>query len=151
MSRVRNTFSSGEQGAALLVVLLLVATLSVVSLSVIQLVTTSTRVAAMSGARSQAVWYVRGAEDLARVKIAEMLEASGGKVNRYIPGLGQEIPFNIEGGSIMARLDDFSNCFNLNSLAQVEEDEQATGSINAAQFYKTLLLTLDIETILLQR
>ena len=137
-----------DQGAALLVVLLLVATLSVISLGVMQIVTSATRVAGLSGSRSQAIWYVRGAEDIARIKVKEIFEASDGKITRYTPGLGQDIPFDIEGGALIARVEDYSNCFNLNSLGQSADDQENEESPepDAATFYTSLLETLGFDT-----
>lgn len=112
--------SDSERGAALLIVLLMIATLSVLSVSIVQTVLVSKRSLQLSDSKSQINWYVLGIEELARVKLAEMWELTQGKITRYTPGLDIPLAFPIDGGHISARITDASNCFNLNSLSQSE-------------------------------
>ena len=130
----------GERGAALLIVLLLVATLSVISVGILQTVTRSVQIASLSGARNQVGWFVNGAETLVAQKIRQLAEATEGRITRYSPGLGQDIMFPIDGGNIFARVEDASNCFNLNSLSVDPEAESVT--VNPHLFYTRMLIAL---------
>ena len=144
MTSGKQKMKRNDTGAALLVVLLLVATLSVVSVGILQTVTRSVQVASMTGARNQIVWYVSGAETLAAQKISQLSELTQGSITRFSPGLGQTIAFPIEGGRLMARVDDATNCFNLNSLGHEAEDSETTAAIDAGAFYVELLKALDL-------
>ena len=133
-----------DTGAALLVVMLLVATLSIMSVGILEIVSRNIRLSALSDARSQSIWFVQGAETLARSRIEQLVQATDGQIGRYAPGLGQPFVFPIDGGQISARIDEASNCFNLNSLGQVREGEAADGTIDPEAFYSDLLIALDI-------
>lgn len=136
---------SSEKGAALLVVLLLVATISALSLTIVQTVSTAYQTAMMSSARNQILWFAIGAEDLASSKLSAASKLTEGRITRNTPGLNERIDFELPGGRLSAVFSDASNCFNLNSLAQSSEDAEATGAINASTYYKDLLLTLGFE------
>ena len=137
--------NESERGAVLLVVILLIATLSVISLAVVQTVSDSYRQSAQVSARSQSLWFATGAEDIARTKLSEALTLLEGKITRATPGIGEPIIFPLEGGQMTARLEDHSNCFNLNSLTQTDDALQQTGAINARLFYRQLLVAIDID------
>ena len=133
-----------DTGAALLVVMLLVATLSIMSVGILEIVSRTIRLSALSDARSQSIWFVQGAETLARSRIEQLVQVTEGEIGRYAPGLGQPFVFPIDGGQISARIDEASNCFNLNSLGQIQEGERAAGEIDPEDFYNDLLGGLDI-------
>lgn len=130
-----------DSGAALLVVLLLVATLSVISVSILQTITRSVQVSTVSSSRNQIGWFIRGAEALAAVKIGQLIELTDGEITRFSPGLNQQVIFPVEGGTLLARVEDHSNCFNLNSLA-VAEEEDTELLVSPQDFYTDLLEAL---------
>lgn len=140
--------SSRERGAALLIVLLQVAALSVIALAIVQHVTQSLRMSAISSARGQALWYAFGAEDLAVAKLSEVMKLTDGEINFSTPGLGVPLVFPLGDGRLNARFDDQTNCFNLNSLSQASEEgeeAQETTAVDAAVFYQQLLIALDFD------
>ncbi|MAP95824.1 MAG: hypothetical protein CMK07_12810 [Ponticaulis sp.] len=127
----------------MLIVLLLVATLSVLSVSIVQSVMSTTRAMRLSDARGQTGWYVSGAEELARVKLGQLFELTEGRITRYTPGLGVPFSFAIDGGQISVQLEEASNCFNINSLATGEDALAETGGPDPHVFYTELLTALD--------
>tara|TARA_B100000678_G_scaffold291608_1_gene309718 strand:+ start:23564 stop:24580 length:1017 start_codon:yes stop_codon:yes gene_type:complete len=140
---------SHDDGAALLIVLLLVSTLAALSVTVVQTVAASQRMTGYSEARGQAAWYIQGAEQLAQVRLRQLYEMTEGRITRFTPALGIPFRFSIEGGEVRARIEDGSNCFNLNSLAQPDEseDDEAAGptpqpAVDARKFYVELLKAL---------
>lgn len=141
----RKAFDSKERGAALLIVLLQVATISVIAVAIMASVTHSMRVSAISSARSQALWYTTGAEDLAAAKLSELVEVTEGKISHVTPGIGVPIVFEMGDGRVSAEFQDASNCFNLNSLSQTREDAELAGAVDAAAFYRQLLIALEID------
>tara|TARA_Y100000052_G_scaffold21018_1_gene21053 strand:- start:4699 stop:5727 length:1029 start_codon:yes stop_codon:yes gene_type:complete len=140
-----------ERGAALLIVLLMIATLSVLSVSIVQIVLVSKRSMQLSDAKGQSNWYVLGIEELAKVKLSELWELTQGQVTRYTPGLDIPISFPIDGGNISARIQDRSNCFNLNSLSRPEsnlptgnEEVSANSEAVPTEVYVDLLEALGV-------
>ena len=142
----RSGWRASDRGAALLIVLVMVATLATVGISIVQTVIAARRVSSFNDARGQANWYVQGAEALARHRLGQLFELTEGKIDRFTPGLGQELAFPIDGGFIQAEITDDSNCFNLNSLAAESQtdDEESTTTVNAFAFYADLLEAMGI-------
>lgn len=137
-----------DRGAALLIVLVMVATLATISVGIVQTVINARRIAGYNDARGQANWYVQAAEELARVRLGQLAELNETGINRYVPGLGTELSFPIDGGLIKAQIDDASNCFNLNSLAGASSDgdeaSAATQTVDSYTFYVELLKAMGI-------
>ncbi|MFC6197425.1 type II secretion system minor pseudopilin GspK [Ponticaulis profundi] len=148
MSLLRRVFrpdARSERGAALLIVLLLVATLSVLSLAIVQTVTHAYRLSGLSSSRSQALWLAVGVEDFAKVKLQQALQLTEGKLDRRTPGLDEPLVVPVEGGEIRAVISDASNCFNLNSLVQSEEALSNPDVVDAGAFYLAMLEALQID------
>lgn len=138
-----------ERGAALLIVLVMVATLATISVSMVQTVMAARRVAGFNDARGQANWYVQAAEELARVRLGQLIEVTDGKIDRFTPGLNQNLVFPIDGGLIKAVISDETNCFNLNSLAarpveNSDADEASEPTVDPFAFYVELLKSFGI-------
>lgn len=148
---MKQASAQSEKGAALLIVLLLVATLSVVSLTIVQTVGQAYRVGLHSSARSQALWYAMGTETLATSRLTQLMKLSEGKLSRNMEGLNEPFTFVIDGGSLTVQVADYSNCFNLNSLGQVTEEagENTSNAVSPALFYEHLLGALEIDTSLI--
>lgn len=143
VSHLRN-----DRGTALLIVMLQIAAVSVIALGIVQQVRVSLQTSAVSAARGQAIWFVLGAEDFAAAKLGEAMVLTEGKINTSTPGLNIPITFQIGEGKLVAKFQDQTNCFNLNSLAQTDEADEETealGRIDAAQFYEHLLQALDFD------
>lgn len=113
---------SGERGAALLTVLILVAVIAVLAATALEKLRLSTRLGGNAVAIEQARGFAYAAEALAIIRIGDLLERSQGKVS--LLGGWSDRPFALPlgdvagGGSAVARVTDGGNCFNLNGLAQ---------------------------------
>jgi general secretion pathway protein K len=106
-----------QRGAALIVVLLLVATLSFVLLSTTDLVTASVARSAGDRARAEMLWRAAAAEEIAREILEEASGASAPAVMTPGEGVfGRAVELPIENGSGAIVFRDATRCFNLNSL-----------------------------------
>lgn len=113
-----------ERGAALLSVLLLVAVMAVIAALMLDRLNLAMRLAANGQAMTQARLYANSAETLAMARIKALVDTSQERTVDRTGLLGRDFPLPMPRGSIMARVDDAGNCFNLNSL--VEADAQGT-------------------------
>lgn len=107
---------SGEKGAALIVVLLLVATLSFILLSITNVVTAATKRSAADRARTDFYWRAAAGELIARQILEKYVATTPLKM---APGEGifaKAIEAPIEGGTASIEFRDASLCFNINSL-----------------------------------
>ena len=111
-----------ERGAALLSVLLLVAVMAVIAALMLDRLNLATRLAANGQAMTQARLYATSAETLAMARIKSLVETSQDRTVDRNGLLGRDFPLPLPRGTVMARVDDAGNCFNLNSL--VEADAQ---------------------------
>ncbi len=105
-----------QGGAALIVVLLLVATLSFILLSVTNIVTASVKRSAADRARSDFYWRAAAGELIARTVLEKYLAAEPAKMT---PGEGifaEPVEIPIEGGKASILFRDATRCFNINSL-----------------------------------
>lgn len=111
------TVGSSERGAALVIVLLLVATLSFVLLSLTSIVTTGVRRGASERARTELLWQALAAE---RVALTVIEKAIAGGVLQSATNEGglfrQQLALPIERGNAAIRFADASRCFNVNSI-----------------------------------
>ncbi len=108
--------TKGEDGAALVTVLLIIAVMSAVAVSVTDTINRATLRARASDERARVAWYLAGAEELGRVGLVTLQRQTGGRLNTDTPNLNQPTTFPIEGGILTATLSDASNCLNLNGL-----------------------------------
>ena len=113
---------SGERGAALLTVLILVAVIAELAATALEKLRLTTRLGGIAVAIEQARGFAFAAEALAIIRIGDLLERSQGKVS--LLGGWSDRPFALPlgdvagGGSAVARVTDGGKCFNLNGLAQ---------------------------------
>lgn len=108
----------GEEGVALLTVLLLVALMATLAVAVLDDIRFSLRRTANAEAVGQARWFALGAETLAKTQIARLNATGGGRTTLQGGWHGRVLSFPIEGGTIQARVTDGAACFNLNSVVQ---------------------------------
>ena len=119
-----------EAGAALLTVLLLVALMSVAALAMMQVTTRSIQRAKAVDGRSQASWQMTGAEQAGLVGIRRLMLATNGNLYDGIAGVGAPFEVFVNGAEIVSRIEEASNCFNLNALAVIGDvEEQQTGAV----------------------
>ncbi|MGE4035588.1 MAG: type II secretion system minor pseudopilin GspK [Parvularculaceae bacterium] len=128
MMRLRSS-ERGQRGAALIIVLLLVATLAFILLSITDRVTASVQRSAADRARAELLWRGAAAQEVARRMLAKAAEA--GAFDKVAPNSGLlsqefELPFGT--GTAALRFQDASRCFNLNALVSAPADDSGAES-----------------------
>jgi len=108
----------GQRGAALMIVLLLVATLAFVALSITEKTTLASARAFNERARSANLWRAFGAETLAAAALTAAREATPDKMSIDDPWAVEPLIVPTEEGAARIAFSDATTCFNLNSLAQ---------------------------------
>lgn len=110
-----------QRGAALLIVLLLTATLSFVVLGLAERMAYSVQRAAGGAARGDLLWRAISLETLARAVIREAAAQSdeaGARFTLEHPLFATEIDLPTSDGEGVMRFSDATRCFNINSLAK---------------------------------
>jgi general secretion pathway protein K len=133
----------GEEGMALLSVLLLIAVISAVTIGVLDDIRFSLRRTANAQSIGQAQWFALGAETLAKSKIRQLLDRDRSRLTLQGGWDGAPAAFPIEGGQIVARISDRGACFNLNSVVIGPADAPITNTAGIVQF-AGLLEALDM-------
>lgn len=110
--------SHGQRGAALMIVLLLVATLAFVALSITEKTTLASARAFNERARSENLWRAFGAETLAAAALTAAREATPEKMSIDDPWAVEPLVVPTEEGAARIAFSDATTCFNLNSLAE---------------------------------
>ena len=141
-ARIRN----GEQGMALLTVLLLVAVMSVLAVSVLDDIRFGVRRTANATEVGQAQWYAIGAEELAQLQIRRLHAQNPLRTTAIGDWNGREFSFPIEGGLIRARLEDGSDCFDLNSVVAGGRENWTADPDGVSQF-RALLAALQVPAL----
>jgi len=132
-----------QRGAALMMVLLIVAVMVVVAVGLIDGVRYSSQRLLNQRIMDQAYWYALGGE---RIAVFALEDIAG----ETVVNLGQDwarkdIVFPIDGGSIAGLISDEQACFNINSLYKQSADSSASAELSTAERVFTGLLTnLDI-------
>lgn len=132
------TANGKQRGAALVIVLLLAATLSFVLLSLTTIVTTGVRRGANERARTEMLWRAIAAERIA-LAIIEKAAAGGALQSATNEGglFSQQLALPVERGAAAVRFADATRCFNVNTLlgengaAVVEEKARFAALIEA--------------------
>ncbi|MEM8936323.1 MAG: type II secretion system minor pseudopilin GspK [Pseudomonadota bacterium] len=118
-----------QRGAALLIVLLLTATLAFIVLGVAESLSHSMQRTAGASNRSELLWRAMSLEVVAREAILEADRLSTDQGVRYTrdhPLFATTFPIPAEGGGGLLRFADASQCFNVNSLVTQTEDGTQT-------------------------
>ncbi len=102
--------SAQDRGAALLSVLLLVAVMAVIAATALDRLTLATRIAGATASMDQARAFALAGEALVLRRAADIAQS------RRADWLERAYPLPIPGGRATGRLDDATNCFNLNAL-----------------------------------
>ncbi|MEL6567806.1 MAG: type II secretion system minor pseudopilin GspK [Pseudomonadota bacterium] len=121
MNEKRAKPSTGDTGAALLSVLMVVAAMSVVVLVSVEAISRATRLSQLTSQRAESFWFARSAEAAGRSYVTTLIDLTEGRLNDATPRVGEVITQPLENGALSARLDDATNCFNLNALAEPSE------------------------------
>ncbi|MEO1041006.1 MAG: type II secretion system minor pseudopilin GspK [Pseudomonadota bacterium] len=120
-----------QRGAALLTVLLLVATLSVLMIGMTEVLSRSTRQAALAATRDQAFWILYGVEGAALDFLEQRASTPGVPVTALF---AQPITIPTEFGVATIAFRDGTNCFNVNSLVLADDNGQRFNADAAEQF-----------------
>ncbi len=118
MRRAPKSPLARERGAALIMTLMIVAIMSIVAMGALERLSIAARRGANVAERDQAIWYLIGAEELARQTLRRSHVLDHFRTTLEQPWAVGAISFEIEDGRIEAELIERSNCFNLNSLAR---------------------------------
>jgi general secretion pathway protein K len=117
MKTQRNTGTDRERGVALLTVLMLIASLSLIAVGLTQSVTGATRRAKLLDAQSQALWSAHGIEALIGLAVRAALDPVEGRAFAGMPGLDQVQTVPLDNGLVRFIATDAGNCYNINALA----------------------------------
>ena len=134
-----------ERGGALLTVLLLVAVMATIAATALDRIGVGTRLAANAATAAQARSWLGVAELLAATQIEDLL--AGGDSRTTLAGgwIGTERSIALPDGAIVgARIEDGSNCFNLNSLVARLQDGILVSRPQAAKQFTALMTLLGI-------
>ena len=130
MIRLRKTAPDKQRGVALLVVLLLVATLSIVAIAITERTTLTAARSLNARLRGEAVWLAFGAETLALGAIQQIVDNSDGKMSLDDAWAQEPLLAPVDNGVARLFLIDATTCFNVNSLASITP---GTGNDQAPQ------------------
>ncbi len=129
-----------EQGLALLSVLAIVAFIAVVAATSLERLKLSTRVATNIAALDQARGYGYAAEAIALSRVTAMAGPSVTRTTLDGGLIGVDLPYPIERGTAVVRIDDGGNCFNVNSVVQGTPGQPMTIRPEALTQIETLVL-----------
>lgn len=113
-----------QKGTALIVVLLLVATLSFIVLAIVDKTVNTVQRTGASMARTQIHWREAGTEQLSKAVIFRAMSVAGGDVfTEAHPLFTAPYPIPFPQGSGVLALADATRCFNINSLVSANADD----------------------------
>lgn len=127
---------SGERGAALLTVLLLVAIVAVLAGTGLEKLRLATRLTGNAVALDQARALAFAAEALATGPISELLRRDPDRVTLLGGWSDRPVLLPFAGGGAVARVTDGGNCFNLNSLVTELDGQYVADPSTIAQFVR---------------
>ncbi|HXI86454.1 MAG TPA: type II secretion system minor pseudopilin GspK [Parvularculaceae bacterium] len=135
-----------QRGAALIIVLLLVATLAVISLAISESAMLSARRAVDTEMRSALEWRGIAAEAVAQRAIEIQMAAMKGRLSRASPLVAGPVTVPIEGGSVAVAIKDGTRCFNINSLVPPNDKSQPVDE-SASTELEELLAAAGIDVV----
>lgn len=134
-----------ERGTALLTVLLLVAVMAAVAATALDRISLATRLAGNAATLSQARAWLTTAEALATTRIEDLLAADTGKTTLAGGWMGVERTIALpDGASVRATVADGGNCFNLNSVVEVQSDGALIARRRGVEQFTALMIVLGI-------
>ena len=128
------TARNNQRGSALLIVLLLAATLSFVALSAMERTSLAAARAGNVTARSEALWRALAVEILAVAAIRTAYETNHGKMSLDDPWAAAPVDLPMDGGAARVVFTDATACFNINSLGA--RDDEAAASAATVEFIR---------------
>lgn len=124
------TAHSKQAGAALLSILLIVATLSVAAVMATGVIARQTELQKLSVRRTHALWAARSAEAVALAAAADLTAASRLSASDAGEDISRTLALPLEGGQIILTLTAQAPCFNLNSLGNPDPTLRAQAMQN---------------------
>jgi general secretion pathway protein K len=137
---------NNQKGVALMIVLLLLATLAVIAVGMTQTMRLSVAKVRASEDVVQARWYALGAEILAAEVIEAQAQATEGVDTYQESWLTEEVVLPLDQGVMRASLADASVCFNINSLV-TREDGALRANEQAVNRYRLLLDAVGFDVV----
>lgn len=113
---------ANEKGVALIVVMLVVALIAVLAVEMSARLQLNVARTINIKANNQAYWYALGAEQFAQSSLATLKTLSADNIN-LSQAWAKPFEFPVEGGVIKAELIDMQACFNLNSIADIGQND----------------------------
>lgn len=144
MSRALQKSIRSERGAALLSVLLIVAVMSIAALAMLNNSLGAISKARIVDARSQISWQITGAEEAGLIGVERLRSETDRVLHDRTPNFQQSRTTPLPTGVLTTRLEDDSNCFNVNALAVAEEESDEDGQVGAAAIYEDMLSALGL-------
>jgi general secretion pathway protein K len=134
---------NGQRGVALIVVLLLVATLSFIALAISEQTALAARRSSNTRLNAELYWRAVGAEALARRAIETTMKATPGKLVTGNPLTAAPIEVPFDGGAATMSVVDRTRCFNVNSLVKGGRGEEGFDE-EAAEELDTVFTTAGV-------
>ncbi len=116
MQRSRQDGQQGQRGAALLIVLLLIATLAFIALSITERTALAAARSVNARIRTESQWLAFGAETLARAALEAAYDAAEGKMSLDDPWATQPLEVPIDHVAARLSFAAATACFNINGL-----------------------------------
>lgn len=138
-----------QRGAALLIVLLLAATLSIVALSAMERTSLAAARSINVNARSEALWRALAVETLALGAIDDFTSADDPKMSLDDPWVREPLVLPLENGSARVAFADATACFNINSLGETPVTEGTNAAIVEFVRLATLVGVSEFEALAL--
>jgi len=132
-----------QKGAALIIVLMLVATLSFVVLSLSRQMVLSAQRGVYAAARHELHWRAMGAEALAASVLASLYDEETVRLTSESPLFSTSHELPMEDGTAYIRFADHTACFNVNSLA-ASSDDGRSGNNGSREEFLALAQSLNI-------
>ncbi|HEX7855978.1 MAG TPA: type II secretion system minor pseudopilin GspK [Sphingobium sp.] len=139
---------ANERGAALLTVLMLVAVMAVITTIALERLTIATRMAQNGVSTDQGRAFLTAGETMAAMRLGDLVTARADRTTLQGNWLGTPQTVPVPGGSVIARVRDAGNCFNVNSVVTGDTlDNLVASPVGIKQFSALLrLLGTDPQT-----
>lgn len=136
-----------DAGAALVTVLVMLSILSALTIVVVEASRQSLRRTANQTAMDQAHWYLLGAESYALSQVERLTNHAADVVIDEADWQDRDVPYPLDNGGLMVlRMRDGSNCFNLNSVVEQEEGGALVASARGQAQLRRLLELVNVRS-----
>lgn len=136
-----------RKGAALIVVLLLAATLSLVAFSIAETTSRSAERASGLRVRNESIWLALGVEQLTLAAVKAGTAAAPRRLTGVEPWIGKPLTLPLEGGSARVVIVDATRCINLNSLVESRAGGRVESSKAGAAMFTALVAAVRPEGV----